>query len=196
MHHYFVTIRRLLGHSCRLSFTSPGTMCCRPTLISIFKPVANFSFLLTVGRFIPQHMLLSFPAASLSPPKREKLNKEKMSIGSMKSRVETWIREQTARTGIPWPPPLPQPPPQWRWPPWKGREDRREQERLLRGEYERQRRRLADLSRAVKADSLADLQEILCSMVLSECVYKVFSFVQLKPIGSLEIVDVRTPLLS
>ncbi|WOL02498.1 hypothetical protein Cni_G11217 [Canna indica] len=100
--------------------------------------------------------------------------------------------------GIPWPPPLPQqwswtpqqwswtpqqwswtpqqwrwmPPQQWRWPPWKGRPNRKEQERALREELERQRRQLNDLCRAVKADSVADLQEILCSMVLSECVYK------------------------
>lgn len=42
----------------------------------------------------------------------------------------------------------------------------------MRQEYERQRRQLHDLCRAAKAESIADLQEILCSMVLAECVYK------------------------
>ncbi|CAL9100147.1 unnamed protein product [Musa textilis] len=88
---------------------------------------------------------------------------------SLRTRVESWIREQTARVGISWPPSMP---PQWRWPPWRGRRDRREQEKALREQFERQRLQLNDLCRAVKADSVADLQEILCSMVLSECVYK------------------------
>ncbi|CAL9199034.1 uncharacterized protein LOC135595819 [Musa acuminata AAA Group] len=88
---------------------------------------------------------------------------------SLRTRVESWIREQTARVGISWPPSMP---PQWRWPPWRGRRDRREQEKALREEFERQRVQLNDLCRAVKVDSVADLQEILCSMVLSECVYK------------------------
>ncbi|KAL0906669.1 hypothetical protein M5K25_025182 [Dendrobium thyrsiflorum] len=88
------------------------------------------------------------------------------------SRVESWIKDQTARIAVSWSPPAP---PRWhwpRWPPWKGQQDRREQERLLRQEYERQRRQLHDLCRAAKAESIADLQEILCSMVLAECVYK------------------------
>ncbi|KAG0487621.1 hypothetical protein HPP92_009716 [Vanilla planifolia] len=110
---------------------------------------------------------------------------------SLYSRVESWIRDQTARLAVKWPSPsLPgtrmavkwpspvQPGwswrwPQWpRWPPWKERKDRLEQDRLLREEYERQRRQLNDLCRAAKAESVADLQEILCSMVLAECVYK------------------------
>ncbi|XP_008811656.2 uncharacterized protein LOC103722760 isoform X2 [Phoenix dactylifera] len=86
-------------------------------------------------------------------------------MGSLRSRVESWIKDQTARIGVAWPPP----PPEWRWPPWKGRHDRRDQERRIREELER---RLHDLCCAVKADSVADLQEVLCSMVLSECVYK------------------------
>ncbi|PKU73452.1 uncharacterized protein LOC110108576 isoform X1 [Dendrobium catenatum] len=91
---------------------------------------------------------------------------------SIYSRVESWIKDQTARIGVSWLPPAP---PRWhwpRWPPWKGQQDRREQERLFRQEYERQRRQLHDLCRAAKAESIADLQEILCSMVLAECVYK------------------------
>ncbi|KAG0485855.1 hypothetical protein HPP92_009934 [Vanilla planifolia] len=110
---------------------------------------------------------------------------------SLYSRVESWIRDQTARLAVKWPSPTlpgtrmavkwpsPVPPgwswrwPQWpRWPPWKERKDRLEQDRLLREEYERQRRQLNDLCRAAKAESVADLQEILCSMVLAECVYK------------------------
>ncbi|KAJ0988948.1 hypothetical protein J5N97_007304 [Dioscorea zingiberensis] len=87
---------------------------------------------------------------------------------ALRSRLESWIRDQTDRilaARLP-------PPPRWRWPPWRGRDDRRERERMLREEYDRQRKQLLDLCRAVKADSVADLQEILCCMVLSECVYK------------------------
>ncbi|XP_042438568.1 uncharacterized protein LOC122024090 isoform X1 [Zingiber officinale] len=90
-------------------------------------------------------------------------------MGSLRTRVESWIKEQTVRVGISWPPPMPQ---QWRWPPWKGQRDRKDQEKALREALERQRRQLNDLCRAVKAESIGDLQEILCSMVLSECVYK------------------------
>ncbi|PKA66130.1 hypothetical protein AXF42_Ash018420 [Apostasia shenzhenica] len=88
---------------------------------------------------------------------------------SIYRRVEAWVKDRTARMAVSWPP---QAPPGWRWPPWKDRQDRREQERRLREEYERQRRQLRDLCRAAKADSVADLQEIFCSMVLAECVYK------------------------
>ncbi|MBA0653147.1 hypothetical protein Goklo_020349 [Gossypium klotzschianum] len=47
-----------------------------------------------------------------------------------------------------------------------------EQRQKLHQEYERRKRQLQELCRAVKADSLSDLQDILCCMVLSECVYK------------------------
>ncbi|KAM0935811.1 putative fungal lipase-like domain, P-loop containing nucleoside triphosphate hydrolase [Dioscorea sansibarensis] len=89
-------------------------------------------------------------------------------MDALRSRVESWIRDQTDRIMAVR---LPQPP-RWRWSPWKARDDRRERERKLREEYERQRKQLLDLCRAVKADSVADLQEILSCMVLSECVYK------------------------
>lgn len=111
---------------------------------------------------LPTRLLLLLP--SREPVEME--NPLIRGIGSFRSRVESWIKDQTPRIGVAWPPP----PPQWRWPPWKGRHDRRDQERRLREEFER---RLLDLCRAVKADSVADLQEVLCSMVLSECVYKV-----------------------
>lgn len=63
---------------------------------------------------------------------------------------------------------------QWRmrWP-WK---NDREQRKKLQEEYERRRKQLHNLCCAVKADSISDLQEILCCMVLSECVYKVLIF--------------------
>lgn len=61
----------------------------------------------------------------------------------------------------------------WRWPPCKSQSDRKNQERALREALKRHLRQLNDLCRAVKAESIADLQEILCSMILSECVYKV-----------------------
>lgn len=120
---------------------------------------------------IPRHMLCSLPSIPPLPPPlpREPVEVENpfvRGMGSLRSRVESWIKNQTARIGVAC---LPSPP-QWRWPPWKGRHDRRDQERRLREEFER---RLLNLCRAVKADSVADLQEILCSMVLSECVYKV-----------------------
>ncbi|MBA0732382.1 hypothetical protein Gogos_016480 [Gossypium gossypioides] len=58
----------------------------------------------------------------------------------------------------------------WQWPPWNtgGREHRQR----LQQEYERRKRQLQELCRAVKVDSISDLQDILCCMVLSECVYK------------------------
>ncbi|KZV25731.1 hypothetical protein F511_04792 [Dorcoceras hygrometricum] len=42
----------------------------------------------------------------------------------------------------------------------------------IQEELERRKKQLLDLCRAVKADSVSDLQEILCCMVLSESVYK------------------------
>lgn len=82
-------------------------------------------------------------------------------------RVETWIRDQRTKIlKVNWPPP-------WRvavkWP-WTN--DRPEQQKKIQEELERGKKQLLDLCRAVKADSLSDLQEILCCMVLSECVYK------------------------
>ncbi|KAK8711741.1 hypothetical protein V6N13_147008 [Hibiscus sabdariffa] len=88
---------------------------------------------------------------------------------SIQSRVETWIKDQRAKIlNVYWGPL------QWRmrwhWPPWNngGTEHRQK----LQQEYERRKRQLQELCRAVKADSLSDLQDILCCMVLSECVYK------------------------
>ena len=87
---------------------------------------------------------------------------------AIQSRVESWIREQRAKIlKVSWGPL------QWRmkWPPWDAGE--REHRKMLHQEYERRRRQLQDLCLAVKADTVADLQDILCCMVLSECVYKV-----------------------
>lgn len=46
------------------------------------------------------------------------------------------------------------------------------QGKKIKEEYARRKKQLHDLCLAVKADSVADLRDILCCMVLSECVYK------------------------
>lgn len=86
---------------------------------------------------------------------------------SLQRRVESWIRGQKSKMlKITWPQ-------QWkmvvRWP-WA---DAREQRKLMEDEFKRRKKQLQDLCHAVKAESGADLQDILCCMVLSECVYKV-----------------------
>jgi hypothetical protein len=91
----------------------------------------------------------------------------------IQSRVEPWMREQGARLmKVSWGPL------QWRmkWP-WT---NHREQKKRIKEEYQRRRKQLNDLCLALKTDSLSDLQDLLCCMVLSECVYKVFlSFVSI-----------------
>ncbi|KAI8523319.1 hypothetical protein RHMOL_Rhmol13G0064100 [Rhododendron molle] len=89
-------------------------------------------------------------------------------MDSLQLRVETWIRDQRTRISnlnVTWPP-------QWRVPvswPWT---NGREQRKRIQQEYERKKQQLQNLCGAVKAESLSDLQDILCCMVLSECVYK------------------------
>ncbi|KAA8550557.1 hypothetical protein F0562_002241 [Nyssa sinensis] len=85
---------------------------------------------------------------------------------SLQQRVESWIRDQRTKIlKVSWPP-------QWRmvmrWPWTNGREQRKR----IQEEYERRKRQLQELCRVVKAESVSDLQDILCCMVLSECVYK------------------------
>ncbi|KAL4323371.1 hypothetical protein GQ457_11G003890 [Hibiscus cannabinus] len=88
---------------------------------------------------------------------------------SMQSRVETWIRDQRAKIlKVSWSPLHWRR--RWQWPPWNT--GAREHRQRLQQEYERRKRQLQELCRAVKADSVSDLQDILCCMVLSECVYK------------------------
>ncbi|GKU85937.1 hypothetical protein SLEP1_g535 [Rubroshorea leprosula] len=88
---------------------------------------------------------------------------------SMQRRVETWIKDQRAkiqkvsRAPLQWGM-------RWQWFPWNNGD--RQQRQKLQQEYERRKRQLHELCLAVKADSVADLQDILCCMVLSECVYK------------------------
>lgn len=87
---------------------------------------------------------------------------------AIQSRVGTWIRDQKAKVlKVSWGPL------QWRmrWPPWNGND--REQRKRIQEEYERRKKQLQDLCRAVKAESVTELQDILCCMVLAECVYKV-----------------------
>lgn len=90
-------------------------------------------------------------------------------MDSIQNRVEAWIRDQRARIlKVSWGPL------QWRmrWPPWING-DEREHRKRIQQEYELRKKQLHDLCNAVKAESVADLQDILCCMVLSECVYKV-----------------------
>lgn len=88
---------------------------------------------------------------------------------SIHTRVETWIRDQRAKfLNVSWGPL--QWKMKWQWPPWNPND--REQRQQLQQEYERRKQQLHELCLAVKADSIADLQDILCCMVLSECVYK------------------------
>ncbi|KAM2989821.1 hypothetical protein FF2_003747 [Malus domestica] len=87
---------------------------------------------------------------------------------SIQSKVEAWIKEQHAKLlKVSWCPL------QWRmkWP-WLFKEGDREHRRRIHQEYEGRRKQLHDLCAAVKVDSVSDLREILCCMVLSECVYK------------------------
>nr|CAB3449784.1 unnamed protein product [Digitaria exilis] len=94
---------------------------------------------------------------------------------ALASRVESWVRDQAARLP-PWAAALPQAP-RWPWPPprpawpWPG-DRKRQRDRMLREEYERRRRQLRELCRAVRVDTFAELQELFCAMVLAECVYK------------------------
>ncbi|KAJ4969426.1 hypothetical protein NE237_016127 [Protea cynaroides] len=84
---------------------------------------------------------------------------------ALQHRVESWIRDhKTWILKVQWTPTFTQ----FRWP-WK---NDREQRKKLQEEYERRRKQLHDLCHVVKADSVSDLQDILCCMVLSECVYK------------------------
>ncbi|CAN1130899.1 hypothetical protein LINPERHAP2_LOCUS6108 [Linum perenne] len=87
---------------------------------------------------------------------------------SIQRRVESWISDQRDKIlKVSWGPL------HWRmkWPPWINGDDREQRKRIHR-EYERRKRQLHDLCLAVKADSISDLQDILCCMVLAECVYK------------------------
>lgn len=90
-------------------------------------------------------------------------------MDSLQHRVESWVRDQRTKIlNVSWPPLW-----QWRmvvrWPWSNGREQRKR----IHEEVERRKKQLHDLCYAVKAESINDLQDILCCMVLSECVYKV-----------------------
>ncbi|KAF5726556.1 hypothetical protein HS088_TW22G00235 [Tripterygium wilfordii] len=86
---------------------------------------------------------------------------------AMHRRLEAWISDQRAKfLKVSWGPL------QWRmkWPPWNNSD--REHRKKIQEEYERRKKQLHILCQSVKAESVADLQDILCCMVLSECVYK------------------------
>ncbi|KAJ0926982.1 putative fungal lipase-like domain, alpha/Beta hydrolase [Helianthus annuus] len=85
---------------------------------------------------------------------------------SLQQRVESWIRDQRSKLmKVTWPQ---QWPTAMKWPWIKGREQRKR----MHEEFQRRKKQLHNLCIAVKADSLSDLQDVLCCMVLSECVYK------------------------
>uniref|UniRef100_A0A1J3CEG7 Protein EDS1 n=1 Tax=Noccaea caerulescens TaxID=107243 RepID=A0A1J3CEG7_NOCCA len=86
---------------------------------------------------------------------------------SIQSRVESWIRDQRAKfLRVSWGPL------QWRfrWPPWNGEDA--DQRIKIRREFEKRKKQIQDLCLALKSESVEDLQDLLCCMVLSECVYK------------------------
>ncbi|KAG2669700.1 hypothetical protein I3760_14G045200 [Carya illinoinensis] len=84
---------------------------------------------------------------------------------SILSRGGSWIRDQRAKIlKASWGP-LQRP---MRWP-WNN--DDTEQRKRIPEKYERRKEQLHDLCHALKAESVPDLQDILCCMVLSECVY-------------------------
>ncbi|KNA16945.1 hypothetical protein SOVF_084220 [Spinacia oleracea] len=94
-----------------------------------------------------------------------------MNVEGLQRKLENWIKDHTSKFSKLQIPPLPQFG-GWvrvKWPPWS---NDREHRRKLQEEYERRRKQLQDLCRTVKAESVSDLQDILCCMVLSECVYK------------------------
>ncbi|XP_062223308.1 uncharacterized protein LOC133922131 [Phragmites australis] len=115
-------------------------------------------------------ILHTSPSSSSSPSRRDRSLTSPMAA-ALASRVESWARDQAARLPPwaaprwPWPPPRP---PAW---PWPG-DRRRQRDRMFREEFERRRRQLRELCRAVRVDTVAELQELLCAMVLAECVYK------------------------
>ncbi|XP_057964023.1 uncharacterized protein LOC131155113 [Malania oleifera] len=85
---------------------------------------------------------------------------------SLQHKVEAWIRDQRTKIlKVSWPPV------QWKFIRWPWKNDR-EQRKKIQEEYERRKKQLHDLCLAVKADSVSDLRDILCCMVISECVYK------------------------
>ncbi|GER54569.1 lipase class 3 family protein [Striga asiatica] len=87
---------------------------------------------------------------------------------TLQRRVETWIRDQRTKIlKVTWPPPW-RLGVKWPWPP----NGRREQQKRIQEELECHKKQLQELCYAVKAETLSDLQDILCCMVLSECVYK------------------------
>ncbi|EPS74140.1 lipase class 3 family protein [Genlisea aurea] len=85
--------------------------------------------------------------------------------------LETWIRDRSSRImRVKWTPPwkmVVKLPWTWTWP-----NQRIDQQRKIKEEVESGKRQLQELCRALKAETVAELQEILCCMVLSECVYK------------------------
>ncbi|KAH9315227.1 hypothetical protein KI387_023854 [Taxus chinensis] len=86
----------------------------------------------------------------------------KLSTGmeSVQKRVEEWIGQRN-REGWRW---------SWKWP-LSTRDNKKEEKQ--KEEYRLRRRyQLQFLCNAVKADNVEELQDILCAMVLSECVYK------------------------
>eukprot|EP00250_Pteridium_aquilinum_P017677 c23734_g1_i2 orf=409-3576(+) len=98
-------------------------------------------------------------------------------VGSLQQRLDNWARQQRDLVTL-MTPPLPQvlPLPRWQWGwkwkwqwPWQSERMRKEQ---LEEEYRRRKEQIQSLCRALKAEDVTDLKDILSAMVLSECVYK------------------------
>lgn len=85
-------------------------------------------------------------------------------MDSIQQRLDAWLQQQ--KQGMTW---LCL---EWKsklkWP-WEA--DKQEKQKLQE-EYNRRRYQLQVFCNAVKAETVTDLQDILCAMVLSECVYK------------------------
>jgi hypothetical protein len=60
---------------------------------------------------------------------------------------------------------------------------------MFREEVKRRRRQLRELCRAVRVDTIPELQELLCAMVLAECVYKVRSRLRSSPVPRFRAFD-------
>lgn len=84
---------------------------------------------------------------------------------TLQQKVESWMREQ--RSKISWAVKWPVVVINWPW------TNGNQQRKRIKEELERRKRQLVNLCHAVKANNLSDLQDILCCMLLSECVYKV-----------------------
>lgn len=98
-------------------------------------------------------------------------------VGSIQQKLDNWARQQrdlVSHIASPLPQALQLPRWQWGWKwhwqwPWQNGRLRKEQ---LEEEYKRRKEQIQSLCRALKAEDVTDLKDILSAMILSECVYK------------------------